>query len=405
MPERRDDFPGAGDHDSTFMMRGLWGHVAATAALLVVSCTFEVVDLPVQTARRTCGNARPDPGEVCDDGNNHDGDGCSADCQSNERCGNGFVDRGVGEVCDDGNTVGGDGCSADCRSVEVCGNFILDPGEVCDDGNTVGGDGCSADCQSVEVCGNAILDPGEECDEGAGVNADDADCRSDCIVNRCGDGRIDLRGAHREDCDGAVRRPDGDATAAPTETATCNRDCTVPRCGDGQINGHFTPPGTAGPEQCDDGTGNSDNADCTASCQVNVCGDGRVDRLGAHREQCDDGNVANGDLCTNTCNLPACGDGIISFGEQCDDAAGNGAGQRCSASCQLNVCGDGDRLIGVEQCDGGTGSPRDTATCDADCTFPVCGDGHVNVVAGETCDDGALNGTPGSQCSTSCRLL
>ena len=218
MPERRDDFPGAGDHDSTFMMRGLWGHAAATAALLVVSCTFEVIDLPGQTTRRTCGNAIVDPGEVCDDGN----------------------------------TVGGDGCSADCKSLEICGNARLDPGEVCDDGNTVGGDGCSADCTSLEICGNAIVDPGEQCDVGAG--------------------------------------------------------------------------------------GNADNADCTAGCRVNVCGDGRVDALGAH----------------------------------------------------------------LEQCDGGNGAPRDTATCDSDCTLPVCGDGHVNVLAGEQCDDGALNGTSSSQCSTNC---
>ncbi len=27
-----------------------------------------------------CGNGQPDPGELCDDGNNDDGDGCSADC-------------------------------------------------------------------------------------------------------------------------------------------------------------------------------------------------------------------------------------------------------------------------------------------------------------------------------------
>src|SRR5262245_57403545 len=49
---------------------------------------------------QTCGNATMDPGEVCDDGNTIDGDGCSADCKSNETCGNGRVDRTVGEVCD-----------------------------------------------------------------------------------------------------------------------------------------------------------------------------------------------------------------------------------------------------------------------------------------------------------------
>jgi cysteine-rich repeat protein len=69
------------------------------------------------------------------------------------------------------------------------------------------------------------------------------------------------------------------------------------------------------------------------------------------------------------------------------------------------VCGDGDRRVGIEQCDAGNGSPLDTATCDSDCTLPACGDAHINVAAGEQCDDGALNGTPSSQCSTSCRVL
>jgi cysteine-rich repeat protein len=66
-----------------------------------------------------CGNARVDPGEVCDDGNTKDGDGCSADCKSNETCGNGILDdhASTPEVCDDGNTADGDGCSHDCLSL------------------------------------------------------------------------------------------------------------------------------------------------------------------------------------------------------------------------------------------------------------------------------------------------
>src|SRR5204863_2664128 len=48
-------------------------------------------------------------------------------------CGNNFITSP--EVCDDGNTFNGDGCSADCLSNEVCGNGIVDPadGEQCDD--------------------------------------------------------------------------------------------------------------------------------------------------------------------------------------------------------------------------------------------------------------------------------
>ena len=72
-----------------------------------------------------CGNGRLDPGEVCDDGNDVIGDGCSDACMSNETCGNGIVDPvkldGSGhpipnEQCDDGNRLSHDGCASDCQT-------------------------------------------------------------------------------------------------------------------------------------------------------------------------------------------------------------------------------------------------------------------------------------------------
>src|SRR5687767_276639 len=61
-----------------------------------------------------CGNGLEEPEENCDDGNVRSGDGCSADCTSEERCGDGFADVGRGEQCDDGNTRGHDGCTNGC---------------------------------------------------------------------------------------------------------------------------------------------------------------------------------------------------------------------------------------------------------------------------------------------------
>ena len=62
-----------------------------------------------------CGNAIIDHDEACDDGNQRFGDGCSADCRSNEVCGNQVADVVNGEECDRG-VVGlaADGCSSTC---------------------------------------------------------------------------------------------------------------------------------------------------------------------------------------------------------------------------------------------------------------------------------------------------
>ena len=133
------------------------------AASGMAACTLEIVDADPPGAGPSCGDGVLDADEACDDGNTVGGDGCSADCLSEEGCGNGVLD--AGEVCDDGNHASGDGCAPLCDSTEVCGNLILDPliGEVCDDGNTVGGDGCSADCHAAGGggCGNGIIDAGE----------------------------------------------------------------------------------------------------------------------------------------------------------------------------------------------------------------------------------------------------
>ena len=195
-----------------------------------------------------CGNGVLDPGEVCDDGNTVGGDSCSADCTSDETCGNGIVDLAAGELCDDGNTLGGDNCSADCKSDETCGNGVVDTdrGETCDDGNTTSGDMCSANCQSNESCGNGVVDAdkGEQCDNG------------------------------------------------PQATATCDPDCTRPVCGDGVVN-------HAAGEDCDDH--NTSDADgCTHLCHVSRCGDGIVNPT---TEECDDGNPDNTDGCRNDCKL------------------------------------------------------------------------------------------------------
>jgi cysteine-rich repeat protein len=89
-----------------------------------------------------CGNDEREAGEICDDGNKRDGDGCDSNCTVTA-CGNGV--KTAGEACDDGNKLDGDGCDSNC-AVTACGNGIVGGAEECDDGNLADGDGCNSDC-------------------------------------------------------------------------------------------------------------------------------------------------------------------------------------------------------------------------------------------------------------------
>ena len=361
-----------------------------------------------------CGDGIVQSSEKCDDGNILDGDGCAANCLSQETCGDGVLNSAAGEICDDGNTTGGDGCASDCVSVEICGNGTRDVNEVCDDGNTLPGDGCSGNCKSTEVCGNNIVDVGEKCDDGSapgGCNDDcqggtgcgdgaidrdgsgnaleecddgntenQDDCTNACNLNACGDGIVQTSGARTEQCDPSLNFG---------ETAGCNLDCTTTMCGDNKINNK------AG-EECDDGPSmNADDRDCTSTCRIGICGDLLVNTAGTRLEDCDDQNTNNFDGCSNICTTPHCGNGVIEMTEACDD--GNTVdGDGCSGpttgasdpNCQFEKCGDGIKNNG-EFCDKGVGGvAKEAADCNIDCTEVKCSDLKVNATAGEQCDDG-----------------
>lgn len=172
-------------------------------------------------------------------------------------CGDGL--QGATEACDDGNTTDGDGCSANCASNETCGNGVLDPGEACDDANLADDDGCHANCE-IPRCGDGIIDAafGEQCDAGTtNSDAPDAPCRLNCQLPRCGDGIADP--SRSEQCD------DGNFDA----TDRCHPDCQLPRCGDGIVDVGLG-------EQCDPNPLQASAADsaipglshdgCTAMC-------------------------------------------------------------------------------------------------------------------------------------------
>ena len=89
----------------------------------------------------TCGDGLVEGAEECDDGNNVDGDGCSASCIPE-----GDTTGGEPDTATTGETDTG-GETDHTTGVTACGDGIVDAFEECDDGNTVDGDGCSASCQ------------------------------------------------------------------------------------------------------------------------------------------------------------------------------------------------------------------------------------------------------------------
>lgn len=92
-----------------------------------------------------------------------------------------------------------------------------------------------------------------------------------------------------------------------------------------------------------------------------VCGNGWLER----DEECDDGNLTNGDGCSETCTLE-CGDGVLGDGEDCDDGnRDNGDG--CDENCQFE-CGDGVLNPG-EECDDGNRDNGDG--CDENCVIEI----------------------------------
>jgi cysteine-rich repeat protein len=100
-----------------------------------------------------------------------------------------------------------------------------------------------------------------------------------------------------------------------------------------------------------------------------VCGN-QIIEVG---EECDDGNLIDGDACEADCRNPFCGNGIVDTDETCDDG-NTEPHDGCTPQC-LSTCGDG-YLDPGEACDDGNRLEGDD--CRFDCAAPRCGDGVVD---------------------------
>ncbi len=320
-----------------------------------------------------CGDGIVSGGEPCDDGNLVNGDGCDNNCTASG-CGNGV--QAGSEACDDGNAASGDGCDVNC-TVSACGNRIVAGAETCDDGNATPGDGCTANCL-LEVCGDGVANNGNPAVE-LKFEWLAYGCTSPTDISFYVNGSLVASDPSLADCTctpgiRTLTVTDPSKLALVTEGENAFRVSkqgylkwaivTVKTTDGGSTElALFDPYGSAHNDYACNGSFWSIDQTISASLP------------GRQTEQCDDGNLADGDGCDTNCTLTACGNGIQSSGEACEDGnLVNGDG--CDQNCTVTACGNGVVTSG-EECDDANASVQDA--CRHDCTVARCGDGTTNV--------------------------
>jgi len=230
-------------------------------------------------------------------------------------------------------------------AIAQCGDGLISGSEECDDGNIVSQDGCSECCRVDIVCGN-----------------DDA--FQDMSGNDCA-----YYQSNPSMCESADNHANSDGMSASHVCCACGGSAAYYNCqNDDAFQDMFGDDCAyyqSFPSMCEvaDTKANSDGIDATEVCcacggGANVGGANVSDCCGngikASNEECDDGNLINGDGCSRCCTTEQ--------GYDCST-------EICSCKAPEN--------------------PSD-----------VCGDGEVT--DGEACDSGVMNGEPSDGCSECC---
>ncbi|PKN26136.1 MAG: hypothetical protein CVU65_06635 [Deltaproteobacteria bacterium HGW-Deltaproteobacteria-22] len=326
------------------------------------------------------------------------------------QCGDGNIN--VGEVCDDGNNVGGDGCSANCLSTEVCGNAITDPGEECD------GESYCENCVDTRVTDadedqDTISDFHEGRDDATDTDGDgtpdylDTDSDGDGIPDAVEAGDTNVRTAPVDtDGDGTPDfrddDSDGDGISDLIEGSTDMDSDGIPNFRDDDSDGDGIPDQVEGNSDRDsDGTPNyldlDSDGDGISDAEEGIDdadSDGTPNYLDLDSDSdtisdlIEGNGDADGDGLPNYLDLDSDGDGLSDQSEGTADLDGDGIPNF------LDLDSDGDGLLDGEETaagldprnpdtDGDTISDGDDGLVDSD------GDGTINALDLDSDGDGA----------------
>ena len=350
-----------------------------------------------------------DPFEQCDDGNDNPGDGCDDTCQIEP----GWFCDGEPTVCQ---WIVGACCAGDGTCQELSQADCLNAGD------TYQGDFSICEPGLCQGCGNGILEGTEECDDGN--NDFDITCTPTCkipvIINNylsfapLGPSYYVDPSPNPAGCTGFAGLFGFDARMTnmssdysiftelfiEVNTLTNGNLLQNADSGPGGAGSILTVPIPIVSDYSDGLLSMGEFADvpfdlCLTSFNPfsfyvdvwgvrQVCGNAVLEGT----EECDDGNLDDGDGCDSNCTPTECGNGIVTSGEECDD--GNGVDDdACSNSCTENTCGN-NRVDPGEECD--DGDSDDNNGCRNDCTDEdECAAGTDNCDVNATCTN-----TPGS---------
>jgi len=287
---------------------------------------------------KECGDKRVNGTEECDDGNNIDGDGCSAYCKL-ESCGNNRID--AGEECETNNlngqsctTIGSFlsgalNCNSDCtfnvkncvpvNESGICGDYVLNDAEVCDKNDW----GMIKDCKNFVAFISGALKCKEDC------HFDTSSCvvkgntlNSSCLDNTKDGDETDV------DCGGSCLACDDGKKCSKDE------DCLS----------YYCKAGVCAPPSCTDGLQNGlePDVDCGASCPACTI-----------NKSCNKDSDCISNFCrpvTRKCSVSSCIDSLQNGDESDVDCGGGctkkcGPGQKCvsgndclSARCEVGIC-------------------------------------------------------------------